>query len=144
MVARSYILDTFRVNGKTIWCLKHKEYISNLSTFDFRSNLGKALVLVCACWQKLDGLTSIIELKIKIFLGIALKVTESAQNFENRYQCTDKRKRGKVQENNCQSKSEKDNIPMYKEQCQSSGKSICRAYSSITCNPCLQWHSSLT
>ena len=54
MMTLSYILDTFRVNGKTIWFLKHKEDISKLSTFDFGSNFAKALVLLCALlWRQL-------------------------------------------------------------------------------------------
>ena len=46
----------------------------------------------------------------------------------------------KIYEDNCESKSEKDNIPMSKEQCQSCSKSIFRAHSMRIFNSCLQWH----
>ena len=68
---------------------------------------------------------------MKKILGIALEVPDPVPNIENRYECTGKRKRCKINYDNSQSKSEKDNIPMPKKQGQSY-KSICRAYSSLT------------
>ena len=117
IVALFYMLGTSRVNWKTIWCLKYKEDISKLSWYNFGWDLAKALVLPHVRRWKLHGLTSMVQLKIKMFQGIALKVSESVPNFQNKYKCTDKRKRCKIREDNCWSKGEKDNIPMPKEQC---------------------------
>ena len=64
-----------------------------------------------------------------MFLGIALKVPDPVSNIENRYKCTSKSKGCKIHEDNRWSKSEKDNIPMSKEQYQSSGVGIGRANS---------------
>ena len=38
MVALLYILDTTRVNGKTVWCLKSNSAISRTSSYDFSWN----------------------------------------------------------------------------------------------------------
>ena len=35
MVAQSYMLDTARVNGKTVWCLENDSDISSTSSCDF-------------------------------------------------------------------------------------------------------------
>ena len=45
MVPLSYMLDTARFNGKTMWCLKNDSDISRTSSFDFSWNLAKALAL---------------------------------------------------------------------------------------------------
>ena len=63
--------------------------------------------------QNLHGLMPMAQLKMKIFLGIVLEVTELVLNIEN--DCTGKGKRCKIHENSCWSKSEKDNMPMSKE-----------------------------
>ena len=75
--------------------------------------------------------------------GNGLELPRAVRKVENRYQCTGKNKRCKINEDNCRSKSEKDNIEMSKEQCQSCVKSICRAHSTRICKSSFQWHSSL-
>ena len=45
MVALSYMVDTARVNRKTVWCLKNDSDISSTSSCDFSWNLVKALAL---------------------------------------------------------------------------------------------------
>ena len=65
---------------------------------------------------------------------------------EDRYQCINaqvpmhrqKKKKCKIHEDNCRKKTEKNNIPMSEEQCQSCNKSICRAHSMRIWNSCLQ------
>ena len=37
-----YMLDTIRVNAKTLWCIKHKK---SISTFDIAFELANALVM---------------------------------------------------------------------------------------------------
>ena len=74
--------DTSRVNGKTIWCLKHKEDILRFSSYEFGWNLAKSLALPHVRRPKLHGLTSMVQLKMKMFLGIALEVSEPVTNIE--------------------------------------------------------------
>ena len=45
MVALSCILDTARVNGKSVWCQKIDSDISSTSSYNFSWNLAKALAL---------------------------------------------------------------------------------------------------
>ena len=45
MAALSYMLDTARANGKTVWCLKNDSDISNTSSYGFRWNLANTLAL---------------------------------------------------------------------------------------------------
>ena len=96
MVALFFMLNIFRINGITISCLKQKEDISKFSSYDFRWNLAKALAFSHVLRQKLYALTSVVQLKMKIFLGIALEVPEPVPNIENKYESTNKWKRCKI------------------------------------------------
>ena len=142
-LASLWLLHAWQLRGKwkDIWCLKHKEDISNFSSHRFGWNLTKASALTHVCRQKLHNLTSMVQLNMKIFLTIALEVPKPVPNIENRYKCTGGRKKGcKLHEDNCPSKSKNHNIPMSIEQCQSCGKSIWRAHSIKICNSCFQWY----
>ena len=77
MVALFYMLDTSRVNEKTISCLKHKEDILKFSSYDFGWNLAKAYALPDVCREKLHSLMSTVPLKMKMFVRIALEVSLS-------------------------------------------------------------------
>ena len=100
MVALFYIIDTSRVNRKTIWCLKHKEDISKLSSCDSEWNLAKASALPHVRRQKLHGLASVLQLQTKILLRTALEVSEPVPNIKNRYQRTGKSNRCKTNGDN--------------------------------------------
>ena len=78
-MALFHMLHTSRKNGKTIWCWKYKEDISY-----FGWNLAKALALPYVLRRKLHGLTSMVQLKRKMFLRIGLEVLEPVANMENR------------------------------------------------------------
>ena len=43
MVVLYYMLDTTRVNSKTLWCMKNKIDISKHKTFDFTGQLANEL-----------------------------------------------------------------------------------------------------
>ena len=100
MVALFYIIDTSRVNRKTIWCLKHEEDISKLSSCDSEWNLAKASALPHVRRKKLHGLASVLQLQTKILLKTALEVTEPVPNIKNRYQRTGKSNRCKTNGDN--------------------------------------------
>ena len=40
-----YMLDTIRVNSKTLWCLKHKKTLNKTSTFEVGFELANALAM---------------------------------------------------------------------------------------------------
>ena len=124
MVALSYMLDTTRVNGKTVRCLKNDSDISSTSSYDFSWNLAKALALPHVQRRSLNGLASSVQLKIKMFLGTALLVDEPVPKVERRFTGTGQRTRCQLHMANCHTKKEKDNVPKSTEQCQSCGTLI--------------------
>ena len=75
------MIDTTGVNGKTIWCLKHKKDISKFSSYNSGWNLAKVLALAHVRSEKLRGLTSMVQLKTGTNVPM------------HRYQCTGKRKK---------------------------------------------------
>ena len=85
MVALLYMLDTARVNGKTVWCLKNNSDISSTSSYDFRWILAKVLALPHVQQRSLNGLASSVQLKIKMFLGTALLVDVPVPKVERRF-----------------------------------------------------------
>ena len=76
MVALSYMLDTARVSGKSVRCLKSDSDIWSTFSYDFSWNLAKALALLQVQGRRLNGLASRVQLKIKIFRGTALLIDE--------------------------------------------------------------------
>ena len=138
MVALSHTLDTARVNGKTVWCLKIDTDILSTSSYDFSWNLAKALALSHVHRRNLNGLASSVQLKIKIFLGTLVLVDEPVQKVERRFAETGQRRRCQLHMTNCHTKTEKSNGPKSTEQCQSCGTSICREHSMRVCHGCIQ------
>ena len=84
------MLDNFRVNGNTIKCLKRNENNLKFSLYDFESNLSKALELPHVRKQKLHGLTLMVQLNMKMVLGIALEVPEPVPNIDTNAQAKGK------------------------------------------------------
>ena len=68
MVALSYVLDTTRGNGKTMWCFKNDSDISSTSGYDFSWNLAKAMALPHVQRRSLNGLASSVQLRMNIIL----------------------------------------------------------------------------
>ena len=83
------MLDTARVNGKTVWCLKNDSDISSTSSYDFSWNLAKALALPHVQRRNLNGLVSSVQLKLKMYLGRALLVDEPVPKVERRFKKDD-------------------------------------------------------
>ena len=125
---RWVMLDTARVNRKTVWCLKSDSDISCPSSYDFSWNLAKTLALSHVQRISLNGLASSMQLKLKMFLGTALLVDEPVPKVERRFTGTGQRRRCQLHMANCHTKKEKDNAPKSNEQCQSCGISICREH----------------
>ena len=85
MIALSYMLNTARVNGKTVWCLKNDSDISSTFSYDFGWNLAKALAFPHVQRTSLNDLASRVQLKIKMFLRTALLVDEPVPKVESRF-----------------------------------------------------------
>ena len=76
MVTLSYMLDTARVNGKSVWCFKNQMKISKKSSKDFGPELVKKLAMPHMQSRSLNGLKSNMQWKIKMFLGAAFEFEE--------------------------------------------------------------------
>ena len=137
MVALSYMLDTTRVNGKTVRCLKNDSDISSTSSYDFSWNLAKALALPHVQRRSLNGLASSVQLKIKMFLRTALLIDEPVPKVERRFTGIGQRRRHQIHMVNCHTTKENDNAQKSTEQCQSCGISICWEHSMRVCHGCL-------
>ena len=122
MVALWYILNTARGMRK-LWCLKSDSDISSTSFCDFSWNLAKALALPHVQQRSLNGLVSSMQLKIKMFLGIVLKVDEPVVDEPSslyRKQRKDSQELDKGDVNyTWPITTQKDNAPKSTEQCQS-------------------------
>ena len=132
------MLDTARVNVKTVWCLRKYLHISCTSSYDFCWNLAKALTLPHGKRRNLNGFASSVQLKIKMFLGTALLVDEPKRNVERRFAETGKWRGCQLHMTYCNTKREKDNVPKATEQCQSCGISIYQEHFMRVCHVFLQ------
>ena len=118
MVALSYILDTARVNGKTVQCFKNDPDILSTSSYDFSWNLAKALALPHVHRRNVYGLASSVQLKIKMLLGTALLADQPVLEVERRFTGAGQRRRCQLHMDNFHTKTEKDNALKATEQCQ--------------------------
>ena len=132
------MLNTARVNGKTMWCFKNDSDVSSISSHGFSWNLVRALALQHVQRRSLNGLASSVQLKIKMFLETALLVDVPVPKVERRFTGTGKSRRCQLHMANCHTKTEKDSATISTEQCQSCGISICREHSMRVCYGCLQ------
>ena len=91
MIILHYMLDTARVNPKTIWCIKngidHK-----LKSYNFGSDLAKTLAMSHVIRRDVNGLGLMVQLKRNLFLGTAFVVPEPKPKNVKRFECTTKRK----------------------------------------------------
>ena len=91
MVALSYMLDTAKVSGKTVWCFQNDSDISSTSSCQLSWNLAKALPLPYVQQKILNALESSVQLKIKMFLGTAQLVDEPVPKVERGFTGTGQR-----------------------------------------------------
>ena len=105
MVALSHVLDTAKVNGKTMWCLKNDSDISSTSLYDFSWNLAKALALPHVQRRSLNGLVSSVQSRIKMFLCNGFLADEPAPKVERRFTGTESRRRCQLHITNFQTKT---------------------------------------
>ena len=138
MVVLYYMLNTTRVNSKTLQCMKSKIDICKHKTFDFTWQLANELCTRQVSRRSTNGFSKMLQLKIQMFLDTALGAPIPKSRIERRYDPNGTRGKCLIHLQNCQSKSQKDKAPQSKEQCQSCGESICRDHSMRLCYHCLE------
>ena len=138
MIVLYYMQDTARVNTKTIWCIKNGIDHHKLKPYNFGWDLAKTPTMPHVIRRDVNGLGLMVQLKRNLFLGTAFVVPEPKPKIEKRFECTAKRKKCVIHQENCRTKQEKDNCPRSNEQCHSCGDSICRELSLRLCVKCLE------
>ena len=69
VLAFYYMLDTIRVNAKTLWCIKHKKSFGKISTFNILFELANALVMAFIEQRNLNCLPKPLLKKINYVLN---------------------------------------------------------------------------
>ena len=138
MIVLYYMLDTARVNAKTIWCIKNGIDHHKLIYYIFCWDLAKTLTMPHVIRQDINGLGLIVQLKRNLFLGTAFVVPKPKPKIKKRFECTAKRKECVIHEANCRKKQGKDDCPRSTEQGQFCGDSICQEHSLRLCVKCLE------
>ena len=138
MIVLYYMLDTARVNAKTIWCMKNGIDHHKPESYNFDWDLAKTLKMPHVICRDVSRLGVMVQLKRNLFPGTAFVVPEPKPKIEKRFECTAKRKKCVIHQANCRTKQEKDNCRRSTEQCQSCGDSICREHSLRLCVKCLE------
>ena len=76
MIVLYYMLDTARVNAKTIWCIKNGIDHHKLKSYNFGWDLAKTLTMPHVIRRDVNGLGLMVQLKRNLFLGTAFVVPE--------------------------------------------------------------------
>ena len=92
MIVLYYMLDTARVNAKTIWCIKNGIDHHKLKSYNFGWDLAKTLTMPHVIRRDVNGLGLMVQLKRNLFLGTAFVVPEPKPKIKKRFECTAKRK----------------------------------------------------
>ena len=88
MIVLYYMLDTARVNAKTIWCIKNGIDHHKLKSYNFGWDLAKTLTMPHVIRRDVNGLGLMVQLKRNLFLGTAFVVPEPKPKIEKRFECT--------------------------------------------------------
>ena len=132
------MLDTTRVNAKSIWCIKEGIDFNQIKSYDFGWDLAKCLAMPHETRQNLNGLSAMVQLKMNLFLGKALEQREPKPEIEAKFDCVGKREKCKLHYMNCRTIKERDNCPQSTEKCQVCGQSICHAHSLRIYKKCME------
>ena len=87
-----YVLETARVNAKTIWGIKNGIDHHKLKSFNFGWDLAKTLTMAHVIRRYLNVLTLTVQLKRNLFLSTAFVLPEPKPKNVKRFECTTKRK----------------------------------------------------
>ena len=100
-----YMLDTIRVNAKTLWCIKHKQ---SISTFDIAFELANALVMPFIEQRNLNSLWKPLLKKINYVLNNEEPARKAIK--ERKYPRSGNRQRCRICLNWCKTKPGKDRL----------------------------------
>ena len=139
VVALFYILDTIRVNSKTIWCIKQGLDVQKFKSFDFAWELAMQLIKPFIRCRNINGLPRMTLERMERVLGEKIQVAPQTNGKRKQYPYPhkDERRRYKQCEKGS-SKQEKSNLPKAKENCESCGIVVCRQHSIRLCDSCLE------
>ena len=139
VVALFYMLDTIRVNSKTIWCIKQGPDVQKFKSFDFAWELAMQLLKPFIRSWNISGLLRMTLERMERVLGEKIQVAPQTNGKRKQYPYphTDERRRCKQCEKGS-SKQEKSNLLKTKQNCKSFGIVVCRQHSIHLCDSCLQ------
>ena len=131
------------IRHHTSQCKKYLVYKRGLDfnqrkSNDFGWDLAKYLVMPHVAPRNLNDLSTMVRLKMNLFLGNALEQPEPKPEIEAKFDGVGKRKKCKLHYMNCRTIKERDNCPQSTEQCKVCGQSICHAHSLRICKKCLE------
>ena len=115
MIVLYYMLDTTRVNAKSIWCIKEGIDFNRIKSYDFGWDLAKCLAMPHVTRRNLNGLKAMVQLKMNLFLGKVLEQSEPKPEIEAKFDCAGKWKKCKLHYMNCRTIKERDNSPQFTE-----------------------------
>ena len=121
-----YMLDTIRVNAKSLWCIKHGKDQKKANTFDVGLDLAHSLVILFIQQRSLVGLRKPLLKKINY-----TKITNFHQkqsSVEKKYPAVGDRKRYETCKTICGTKAGKNKLGKSKEQSEGCGESVCRLH----------------
>ena len=99
-----YMLNTIRVNAKTLWCIKYKKSFSKISTFDITFELVNALVTPFIEQRNLNGLWKPLLKKINYILNKEEHVRRASK--ERKFPRSGNRQGCRICLNGCKTKVE--------------------------------------
>ncbi|CAH1252394.1 PGBD4 [Branchiostoma lanceolatum] len=141
MAAFFYLLDTCRVNSCTVRAMNLKKDPGKENSFDYGWKLGMELVLPHIRARPLNGLTSVVQQKIRLMLGPSDNPDNTEQQGESVTLPVKSERRRRCAEclENIQgkgAKKRKDSLVKGKSQCQRCGTAICNAHVFSVCLKC--------
>ena len=133
-----YILDTVRVNSKTVWCLKNSLDIEKTNTLKFSCNLSSQLTKPFIENRQINGLGTAVIHKMEKVLDRSLHEEQPSGGIGKRYPLLREIKRRCKKCEGGATKAVKDNLTKSKEQCEVCGTSVCRDHSTQICCDCIE------
>ena len=137
IIAIYHIVDTVRVNSKTVWCLSQKQEPQKCNTHQFAWKLASALVKPFMEQRDLNGLSKSIVANINNILGrkeepqtiinLQCNFDEIGPNRVRCFYCVQK----------SSSRKEKHGTNRNKIQCQHCGESVCKDCYMKLCQQCI-------
>lgn len=132
-VGLAYVLDTCRVNAKTLYCISNQIEINKRDlSYKFGWELSMQLIKPFAQARTMNGLSKMVQLKRRILLGEPLE--QPARITEERG--ISKRSRCDIHIQEAKTKKEKDLAPKSKKQCKKCNRVVCPQHYEQICTLC--------